>query len=267
MAERTGSRPVVLLIASNKDGAARGLRALKDAGCSARGGRLTPELLRELKEELPNAIVIDLGSSPAQGRDVGVLLRRQRRTRKIPLVFVGGAEEKVRRVKELLPDAFFVQWRGIGGAVRKAVNSAGGDMVVPESAFAAYKGTPLVRKLGIREGFTVALVDAPEEFERKMVGLPPDVSVKHGARARCDMAIWFVRSEAKLRQRIDRLGALPGRGGLWIAWPKRSSGVRTDLTQQVVRRTGLESGLVDYKICAVDDVWSGLRFTRRSSSR
>jgi hypothetical protein len=91
--------------------------------------------------------------------------------------------------------------------------------------------------------------------------------LRRGARGECDLAVWFARSQAEVEKRIERLGRFAGAGGLWVAWPKRSSGVRSDLTQAVVRRIGLAKGLVDYKVCSIDDTWSGLRFTPRERGR
>ena len=83
-------------------------------------------------------------------------------------------------------------------------------------------------------------------------------------RGRCDLAIWFTRSSDELRRRVARMGDYAGRDGLWILWPKKTSGVPSDLTQAVVRKLGLASRLVDYKVCSVDGTWSGLRFTQRT---
>jgi hypothetical protein len=107
------------------------------------------------------------------------------------------------------------------------------------------------------------LIGAPEGFEDTLGRLPEEASVRRGARGKCDLAIWFARSQAEVEGRVVRLGEFTGAGGLWIAWPKKASGVPSDLTQVAVRRIGLDSGLVDYKVCSIDETWSGLRFTRR----
>jgi hypothetical protein len=133
------------------------------------------------------------------------------------------------------------------------------------AAMAGYSGTPLPRKLGIGPGSTVALVAAPEEFEAVLEPLPPGATLRTDLRARPDLVVWFVRSSRELRPgRLDRLA--DGRP-LWIAWPKKSSGVETDLTENVVRDAGLSRGLVDTKVCAIDEVWSGLRLVVRKELR
>jgi hypothetical protein len=131
---------------------------------------------------------------------------------------------------------------------------------------AGYSGTPLVRKLGIKPGGTVALVAAPPGFHRELVGLPADVRLVTRAAGTPDLVLWFVRTREDLDGRAGRIGGriVPG-AGLWIAWPKKASGVQTDVTEDAVRRAGLAHGLVDYKVCAINETWSGLKFARRRS--
>jgi hypothetical protein len=130
---------------------------------------------------------------------------------------------------------------------------------------AGYSGAPLVKKLGIKGNMVVVLVDAPEGFEETLAPLPEGVTLRRGARGRGDLVLYFAKSRKDLTRRIERLGSLAGKGGLWVVWPKRASGVASDLTQPVVRKIGLDAGLVDYKVCAVDTTWTGLRFARRKS--
>jgi hypothetical protein len=111
----------------------------------------------------------------------------------------------------------------------------------------------------------VALVSAPDDVERILGELPPDVTLRRRAQGRCDLIVWFVGSRRDLGQRVARYGAKAGAGGLWICWPKKASGVVSDLSERMVRETGLAHGLVDYKIASIDPTWSGLRFTRRKT--
>ena len=129
---------------------------------------------------------------------------------------------------------------------------------------AGYAGVPLAKKLGITEGSKVSLVDAPEGFARQLGELPAGTSLAEGLRGETDLILWFARSGEALRRRIDEVAIRAARSPVWIAWPKRTSGVESDLTQQVVRRTAEAAGLVDYKVCAIDSTWSGLLFTRRA---
>ena len=236
---------------------------LRRAGHEVTAGPLESGGFSALRADPPEAIVIDLTRLPAQGRDTALVLRTTKATRHVPLVFVAGDPQKVARIGELLPDAIYATWRGIGGAVGRAIARPPVDPIVPPSNLAGYSGTPLTKKLGIKPGATVILVAAPDDFQRTLGKLPDGVTLRRRAAGRNELVVWFVRSRRDLQQRIARLGELAGPGGLWICWPKQTSGVKSDLTQPVVREIGLATGLVDYKICAVDTTWSGLRFTRR----
>jgi hypothetical protein len=133
---------------------------------------------------------------------------------------------------------------------------------------AGYSGTPLPRKLGIREGSRLLLVDAPADFAATLGDLPPGVELVQAGADAVDVAILFALGAATVRARFADLAAsLEPAGGLWIAWPKRSSGVATELDENVVREIGLADGLVDNQVCAIDATWSGLRFVWRLRDR
>lgn len=135
---------------------------------------------------------------------------------------------------------------------------------------AGYSGTPLAKKLGMKEGSRVATLGAPRHFSELLAPLPTGVRVQGAPRGRgpFDVVIAFVRTERELERRFARGNALLATdGGLWIAWPKQSSTLATDLRERHVRAHGLEQGLVDNKICAVDQDWSGLRFVVRTADR
>jgi hypothetical protein len=133
---------------------------------------------------------------------------------------------------------------------------------------AGYSGTPLPKKLGVKPGSRLVLFGAPSGFETTLGALPEGARLRRGGASAGDLAIWFVRSLADLRRGIAaRAGAIPP-GGMWIAWRKQSSGAASDVGEASVRQAGLAAGLVDYKICAVDHTWSGLKFqTRRSQAK
>ena len=129
-----------------------------------------------------------------------------------------------------------------------------------------YSGTPLARKLGIREGDTVAVLGAPDGFA--VPDLPAGVEVRTSARGPCAVIVSFHTRRSALARRFPTLcRALVEDGGLWIAWPKRASGVATDITEDTVREVALPTGLVDVKVCAVDATWSGLAFVVRVRDR
>ncbi len=133
---------------------------------------------------------------------------------------------------------------------------------------AGYSGKPLVEKLGIKAGASVAIVNAPKGYDRILGGLPSGVTRKGNAGGPLDFIQFFTREKRALERRFAALArALAPAGMLWISWPKKASGVATDLTEDVIRVIGLAHGLVDVKVAAVDDVWSGLKFVRRIKDR
>ncbi len=133
---------------------------------------------------------------------------------------------------------------------------------------AGYSGTPLARKLGIAQGSRVAFPGAPVEFAAALGELPDRVVIKRRTVAPLDVVVAFLDRRAEIERRFERLaGAVYPDGGLWIAWPKRASGVATDVTEDVVREIALAAGLVDNKVCAIDETWSGLRLVHRVENR
>jgi hypothetical protein len=133
---------------------------------------------------------------------------------------------------------------------------------------AGYSGTPLVQKLGIKPDSRLALLAAPDGFDSTLGELPAGVEVRRRARGPVDVIVAFTTRRAELERRLPVLRrALHPAGGLWIAWPKRASGVQTDVGENVVRELGLAAGLVDNKVCAIDEVWSGLRLVYRLRDR
>lgn len=132
---------------------------------------------------------------------------------------------------------------------------------------AGYSETPLVKKLGIKAGFNIAFINAPVDFFDQLT-LPQDVKVNSRSKKPLDSVLLFVRSEKDLKKQFAEYAQrlLPA-GMIWVAWPKKSSGVTTDLSFNNVQTIGLAAGLVDVKICAVSDVWSGLKFVFRLKDR
>ena len=254
------SRSRVRLIHWNP-GADELARLLRSAGFDVDSGPVTPEALRALNREPPEALVVDLTRLPSQGRDVAVILRRQKGTRGVPLVFLGGAAEKVEPVRNLLPDAWFGTWSGAARTVRKALQSPRAARPVVPPPMGGYSGAPLAKKLGIRAGSRVLLVDAPPGFEDLVGDLPQGARLVRRSAAPPQLTLLFVRSARGLETGLARV--IPAAAeGLWIIWPKKGSALASDVSERDVRAAGLAAGLVDFKVCAVDETWSGLRFAR-----
>lgn len=226
-----------------------------------------PDLLRELGKSPPVAVVIDLSRLPSQGRDMALAIRHQKSTRHLPLVFVDGDADKVQRIKGHLPDAVYTTWSRIRSSLKRAIAHPPIKPVVPRSLFEGYSGAPLAKKLGIKVNSKVTLVNAPKNFKKTLGQLPEGARICRKTNGSCDLIIWFAKSAKDLGRHIERLAGLIDKGGLWIAWPKRASGAAGDLTQNHVREAGLAAGLVDYKVCSIDETWSGLLFTRRKSKK
>ena len=224
------------------------------------------ESLKRVWQMPPDAYVFDITRVPSHMRELAISLRERKSTRHVPMVFAGGDADKVARLREVLPDATYAAWADVGGALAEAIAHPPESPVVPESLFAGYSGTPLPKKLGVKPGMTVALLGAPDDFAETLGTLPEGASLERDASDPAPLAVWFLQSQAELEAGLaDAMDAIEERGALWMAWPKRASGVATDLTQQAVREAGLAAGLVDYKVAAIDKTWSGLLFTRRKA--
>jgi CheY-like chemotaxis protein len=216
--------------------------------------------LRLIRSGPPDAVVIDLTRMPSHGREVAHSLRGSKATRHLPLVFVGGEPEKVQKTKQLIPDAAYTTWGRIKTALPKAIARPPKNPVIPDHNV---WGTPLVAKLGVKPGFKVALLASPKGFADTLGPLPAKVTFTARPDAAVDLFICFARAERELHAHLLALRGLAARQTLWLVWPKKASGVKTDLDGNVVRTTGLAAGWVDFKVCSVDDTWSGLAFKRR----
>ncbi len=226
-----------------------------------------PDFFKKLKLNPPEVFIIDLSRTPSQGRDIGVYLRTAKPTRNVPLIFVGGDQGKVDKVKTLLPDASFTTWEAINTALHSAVLNRPENPVVPESAMAGYSGASLMKRLGIKNGMSVALINAPPNIDDILGPLPENVSLENSARAACALYLWFLFSQEDFQRDLPLILNAAGHGRIWMIWAKKSSPLFASVTQQLVREMGLAAGLVDYKVCAINQDWTGLLFTTRKSGR
>ena len=226
-----------------------------------------PELFRQLRNDPPQAIVIDLSRLPSQGRDVALSIRSFAATRRVPLIFVEGDPAKLRGIKELLPDAVYTTWAAIGPDLERAIANPPAEPVKPSSVFAGYSGRPLPTKLGIKPQFVVALLKAPDDFLQTLGDLPAGVQWSTQADEESDLILWFVRAGRELAEGMPGLARIVQKSSLWIIWPKKASGVVSDVSEPAVRAAGLAQGLVDFKVAAIDATWSGLLFRRRKQAK
>lgn len=219
---------------------------------------LGPRAFREIRANPPDAILIDLTELPSYGRTMGVLLREQKGTRNIPLVFLKGDPEKAARVREVLPGAAFATWPNVAPVILRTIARAPAEGAAPDVA-----GTPLAKKLRIAENSVLAIFDAPENIRQILGPLPKGVQIAKKMAA-AELALYFVKSGAALERALPRLSAqiTPGKT-LWICWPKRASSIPCDLTLTSIREMVRSYDMIDSKICAIDATWSGTAVTRR----
>jgi len=224
-----------------------------------------PELAKMIREKPPDALLIDLSCVPSHGRDTAIAFRQTKYARHIPLVFVDGEPGKVEAIRRLLPDAVFVSRKQLCARVKAACAKPVANPVIPLGGMASYGSRTVAQKLGIREGSTVAVIDAPRDYTAALGELPADVElVEDPATAQevHHVTLWFVRDPRVYRVGLHRMQRLADRTKLWVVWRKGST---NGLTQYVVRDAAIEAGLVDYKICAVNEQWSAMAFARRKS--
>ena len=215
---------------------------------------------RQIKASPPDAVVIDLSRIPSHGREVAHSVRGTKATRHVPIVFVDGEPEKVEKTRQFIPDATFTTWGRIKTALPKAMARPLKNPVIPDhNAW----GKPTVAKLGVRAGFKVALLGSPKGFADTLESLPAKVKFTARAEPDADIYICFARTAPELQAHLLGVGDAAGRQTLWMAWPKKASGIKSELDGNIVRETGLRAGWVDFKVCAINDIWSGLAFKRR----
>lgn len=240
------------------------------AGVAARAGSLraaghTVEYADDLRRsqttglgaDPPDLVLIDLSRMPSHGRMVAVSLRQSGRTRRIPIAFVGGAAEKVERIRAELPDAGFVTWDELPGALGAVLAGAPRKPIVPRAATPT-RTAGLGKKLGIRAGMRVCLFDAPGHVTDLLGELPPGAEVMEDEPGG-DLVVWFVREAETLEAEVVERFARAGKAPVWIAWRKGLSGPGA-LKAGEVWAVGRAAGRGAGKICALDGAWSALQF-------
>lgn len=221
-------------------------------------------MVSAFKANPPAGIVIDLDRLPSHGRAVANVLRSSPSTRRIPLIFAGGAPEKVAVARGESPDAIFTAWKGAVAAVRKAIKAGPVNPAKPTPLMERWTGTGLSQKLGLPKAEPCALLGAPDGFTETLDALPEDFAFQPRIGKDTKLAIWFVRTAAEMVLALERASVqLPAGASFWMVYPKRSGKLASDFSANDVREAALGLGLVDYKICAVDEDWSGMKFARR----
>jgi hypothetical protein len=215
---------------------------------------------REARESPPDAFVIDLSRLPSHGREVAIFLRGSKATRHVPTVFVGGAVEKVEGVRRVLPDASYTSPGRLIATLRHVKPLA--DPVRPAQMMDRYAGRTPAQKLGIGKGARVAVVDPPSDYAQAIGKLPEGAWLEEEPTDDCKVTLWFARDPAGFQAALPEMRKAAARTRLWILWPKRKpKGKQDGLDGNIVRQGAADVGLVDYKICSVNETWSAMVFT------
>jgi plasmid stabilization system protein ParE len=240
------------------------IEALRAAGHQvAYDEKIGPGLFPKIRASPPDAFVIALTRLPSQGREVAAFLRGSKATRPIPIVFVDGAPEKVESIRRQIPDAAYTSLRRLGPALQKALTNPPAMPIVPPQMMERYGTRTTAQKLGIVKGTSVGLLDPPRDYESVLGPMPDSVSFIEGAARNCQVTLWFVTDAGLYQSRLPHARVIGARTKLWILWPK--GGQRTGISPPYLRETAKSVGLVDYKICSVNDRWSAMAFAGKKA--
>lgn len=253
----------IRLVCWNPEVAGEHAATLERAGFTVNAEPLsTSRLAGQFAADPPAAIVIDLDRLPSHGRAVGEFLRRAKSTRHIPLVFAGGSQDKVTAIRQTLPDAQFTDWKAAAKAVKAAMKTAPVVPVVPKQR--DYQATSLAQKLGLKANLRCALIGAPEAFEEHLDDVPDGVEFLRKLTKDTPLTLWWLRTRAEMEMAADLASVrLPQGANVWFIYPKKAGAIKADFNAYDLRAACLAVGLVDFKICAVDANWTGMKFARK----
>jgi hypothetical protein len=257
-------RTLLLRLVSWSEQAPEHVKRLAAAGFRVDATPLdSSRVIGRIAELAPAAVLIDLDRKPSHGKAVGIVLTKAKSTRFIPLVFAGAPAEKAAHIQGDLPGAIFTTWPKAAAAVKRAIANPPVVSAPAKSYMDRWAGRTLAKKLDLKTGTRVALLGAPDGFV-EWLGDPPEGiefqgEISHGVK----MVIWFVRSAAELEEFGFITARLIKGVEFWVMHPKVSGRLRADFNQLDVRRAANELGMIDYKVCSVDENWSALKIGRR----
>jgi hypothetical protein len=255
----------LLRLISWSDQAAEHVSKLESRGFRVDASPLeASRLIGRIAELAPTAVVIDLDRKPSHGKAVGVVLQSAKSTRAIPLVLAGGPEEKAAHIQGDLPGAVLTRWPKAAAAIQRAIAHPPAASPKPKAYMEQWAGRTLAKKLDLAAGMRVALIGAPDDFLDKLGDPPEDIEFHQDFARGTKMVLWFVRSAAELAEEFGFMAARLNDGVVfWVMHPKQSGKLRSDFNQLDVRRTANKFGMVDYKMCSVDENWSGMKFGKK----
>lgn len=219
---------------------------------------------REVRDQPkpPDAIVIDLSRLPSHGRELAVFFRGSKALRHVPILFVDGEPEKVERIRKLLPDAAYTTASRLRTTLRSAIANPPKSPLLPKAP-ERWGNRTIAQKLGIGKSARVAVIDPPSGYAQAVGELPEGAEYDEDSTDGCAIALWFVHGVAEFQAALPRMRKLAARSRLWILWRKNK---KDGLDGNLIRRGGIEVGLVDYKICSFSEKWSGMVFAVKKAS-
>jgi hypothetical protein len=212
--------------------------------------------MADLRQIYPVAAVVDLSRMPSYGRYWATDVRSSK-FRHLPILFVDGDAERVARVKAAIPDAEYVSLSELTAALQRAKPVE--NPVQPARMMASPRSA--AQKLGIKAGSRVAVFDAPRGYAKVIGSLPDGASFEEEPTEMAPVTLWFVRDADTCLAGLRAMKKIAGKSKLWVLYPKQRKGkAPSGITQAVVREAAIKVGLVDYKVCSVDETWTGLAF-------
>jgi CheY-like chemotaxis protein len=263
--KNTAKKKDVRLFHSKAEEAEALVSLMTDAGYNVYyPGEREPSPYAKVKELDPAAVVIDLSRSPTYGRYVGTEIRRHKGLRHIPIVFVDGDHERVQRTRALLPDAVYTK-RSLLKEVLALLEPVS-DPVVPSGTVLSDRTT--AEKLGIKTHARVALIRPPIDYARVIGVLPTGASLEEDPTEVLPLSLWFVSDSDEFLESLRAIRKLAAKSRVWIIYPKQTAKKKKDagLTQNLIRGAAISVGLVDYKICSLDETWTGLALAVKKTS-
>lgn len=240
------------------------LRALRAAGHQVDYTHEPQSNVRYIRDTKPEVIVIDLSRSPAHGRELAVYLRGTKSTRHIPIIFVDGDPEKVQKIRDLIPDAEYTTLAKVAASVKRAITKPPTTPIIPPQMMERTASRTTTQKMGIAPNSRVALIDPPSDYARVLGELPEGVSLEEDPQDVLPVTVWFVRDPDDYVRALPKKRNLAARSKFWIVWPK---GQRDGINGNFIREAALQLGLVDYKICSVNEVWTAMVFAMKKSAK
>ena len=258
--------PRVRLFHWKPEEAAPVIDALRQAGCEVDfAAPPAYPAFRAVRQSPPDAVVIDLSRLPSHGREVATALRSGKTTRLVPILFLDGESDKVEKIRRLLPDAAYCTRARLAGTLKKCLKQKVENPVVPAQMMDRYAGRTTAQKLGIVAGARVAVVDAPRDYARAIGALPDGVEFEEGSWTGCAVTVWFCEEPDTLLASMPRMRRAAAASKLWVAWPKKAARKDSLLSETLIREVAIEHGMVDYKVCSVNETWSGLCLALKKS--